>query len=473
MKELQPRFVIAAPQGRSGKTTTAIAIGRGLRERGVIVQPFKKGPDFIDPSWLSAACGRSCYNLDAFLMGEELVMQSFTTRCTGADVAMVEGAMGLFDGPGPGAEGTVAALARNLGAPVILVVNAARMTRSIAAMVSGYQHFEPDTNIAGVVLNHVAGSRHEAKLTAALREHCGIPVLGALPKEGPGYMAERHLGLVPAKEDGRAEGVIESVYRQTKDRIDLEGILALARKATATSSEGLMGRAARPVSCSIGVFYDRAFNFYYPENLEALKREGADVVLIDSLHDRALPDIDGLYIGGGFPELHAKELQANDALKDQVRARIEAGMPVYAECGGMMYLSRGITWKGERCEMVGAIPAEIELSGRPAGHGYVEVEVIASNPFFEKGQRLRGHEFHHSRLAFSAAPQFAYSVMRGHGVNGRSDGFIYKNLFAAYMHVHALGVPGWAPAFVARAEEFRRLAQRMTAGTEFKQASMS
>ncbi len=473
MRQLPPRFVIAAPQGRSGKTTAAIAIGRGLRERGIKVRPFKKGPDFIDPSWLSAACGRTCYNLDAFLMGEDLVMRSFAGRCEGADVAMVEGAMGLFDGPGPGTQGTVAALARDLGAPVILVVNASRMTRSIAAMVGGYQHFEPDTNIAGVVLNHVAGSRHEAKLTAALREHCGIPVLGALPKEGPGHMAERHLGLVPVKEDERAEAVIESVYQRTKDHIDPEGILEVARKATVKSCEGLMERAAKPMSCTIGVFYDRAFNFYYPENLEALREEGAQVVLIDSLYDRALPDIDGLYIGGGFPELHAKELEANDALRHRVGAQIDAGMPVYAECGGMMYLSRGITWKGARYEMVGAIPAETELSERPAGHGYVEAEVVASNPFFEKGQRLRGHEFHHSRLTFSGTPQYAYSVMRGHGVNGRSDGFFYNNLLAAYMHVHALGVPGWAPAFAARAEEYRRLQRGTGAGAQLKHASVS
>ncbi len=473
MKQLPPRFVIAAPQGRSGKTTASIAIGRGLAGRGITVQPFKKGPDFIDPSWLSAACGRTCYNLDAFLMGEELVMRSFAARCEGADVAMVEGAMGLFDGPGPGGQGTVAALARDLGAPVILVVNASRMTRSIAAMVSGYQHFEPDTNIAGVVLNRVAGSRHEARLTEALREHCGIPVLGALPKEGAGYMAERHLGLVPVKEDERAEGVIESVYRRAKDHLDLDGILAVARKATVKSSDGLRQQAAKRVSCSIGVFYDRAFNFYYPDNLEALEREGAQVVLIDALHDRALPDIDGLYIGGGFPELHARELEANEALRREVREQIKAGMPVYAECGGLMYLSRGITWKGARYAMAGAIPAEVELSDRPVGHGYVEAEVVAANPFFEKGQRLRGHEFHHSRLAFSGAPQFAYSVVRGHGVNGRSDGFIYNNLFAAYMHLHALGVPGWASAFAARAAEYRCRRRGMADGSSLKQASMS
>jgi cobyrinic acid a,c-diamide synthase len=473
MRQLPPRFVIAAPQGRSGKTTAAIAIGRGLRRRGIEVRPFKKGPDFIDPSWLSAACERTCYNLDAFLMGEELMMRSFTARSEGADVAMVEGAMGLFDGPGPGAQGTVAALARGLGAPVVLVVNASRMTRSIAAMVSGYQHFEPDTDIAGVVLNHVAGSRHEARLTAALREHCGIPVLGALPKERPGYMAERHLGLVPVKEDESAEAVIESVYRCAKDHIDLEGILEVARKAAVVSSEGLTEAPCRPVSCSIGVFCDRAFNFYYPENLEALKREGAEVVFIDSLHEGALPDVDGLYIGGGFPEMHAKELEANDALRHRVRVQIEAGMPVYAECGGMMYLSRGITWKGARYEMVGAIPAETELSDRPAGHGYVEAEVVAANPFFEKGQRLRGHEFHHSRLTFNTTPQYACSVMRGHGVNGRSDGFFYKNLFAAFMHVHALGVPGWAPVFAAMAEEYRRFQRGMAARARLRHVSVS
>jgi cobyrinic acid a,c-diamide synthase len=286
-------------------------------------------------------------------------------------------------------------------------------------------------------------------------------------------MAERHLGLVPVKEDEEAEAVIESVYQRAKEHIDLEGILGLARMAAATSSEGLPEAPAGKVSCAIGVFYDRAFNFYYPENLEALKTEGAQVVLIDALHDRCLPDIDGLYIGGGFPELHGRELEANDALRHEVRMQIEAGMPVYAECGGLMYLTRGITWKGKRYAMAGAIPAETALSERPAGHGYVEAEVVAPNPFFEKGQRLRGHEFHHSRLAFSTTPQFAYAVMRGHGVDGRSDGFLYKNLFAAYMHVHALGVPAWAPAFAAAAREYRRSRRGPAAGTQLRHASAS
>jgi len=450
--DLPPRVVIAAPQGRSGKTTVSVAIGKALHSRGIRVQPFKKGPDYIDPSWLAAACGSPCYNLDAHLMGEETVKRSFAERAGGADIALVEGAMGLFDAPGEGTEGSVAALARTLEAPVILVVNASRMTRSVAAMVGGYQHFEPGTRIAGVILNHVSGSRHEQKLRSAIKEYCGIPVLGAVAKETNSFVSERHMGLVPAAESEEAQDLIEAIHGRTRDSLDLDGILEVARSAPARSFEVVAGRG-RPgkVRCRIGVFYDRVFNFYYPENLEALRGEGADLAFVDSLADRSLPPVDGLYIGGGFPELHCEGLEANVSLRREVASAIEAGMAVYAECAGMMYLSRAIVWEGRRYPMVGVIPAEVELSARPSGHGYVEAEVVRANPFFAKGLKVLGHEFHHSRLAFEAPAEFAYAVRRGHGITGRSDGFLHKNLFASYTHLHALSSPFWAEGFVSLA----------------------
>ena len=452
---LPPRVVIAAPQGRSGKTTVSIAIGRALHERAVRVQPFKKGPDYIDPSWLRAACGVPCYNLDAYLMGNDTALRSFARRSAGADIALVEGAMGLFDAPGEGPEGSVAALARLLGAPVILVVNTARMTRSVAAMVSGYQHFEPDTRVAGVILNHVSGARHENKLKEAIRQYCGIPVVGVLPKQTAGFVTERHLGLVPAEESEEAESIIQEICGRIRDGLDLDAIMEIAKSAAPVTFD-----AIEPVlrkggaRCRIGVIRDRVFNFYYPENLEALSAAGADLVFIDSLADRSLPDVDGLYIGGGFPELYCERLEANGTLRREIASAVEAGMAVYAECAGLMYLSKSISWKGKEYPMAGVVPARVYLSERPAGHGYIDAEVVKENPFFPVGSVVRGHEFHHSRLVFEGPGEFAYAIRRGRGITGKSDGFFHKRLFASYTHLHALSSPFWAEGFISAASAF-------------------
>jgi cobyrinic acid a,c-diamide synthase len=451
VREVQapPRVVIAAPQGRSGKTTVSLAITHALTQRGLAVQTFKKGPDYIDPSWLRAASGRDCYNLDSFMMPTEGVTGSFALRANSADLALVEGAMGLFDGYADDGKGTVAELARSLRAPIILVINAARMTRSVAAMVSGYQHFEPDTPIGGVILNNVSGPRHRDKLTRAIETHCGVPVLGVIPKDARLAITERHLGLMPSVEDPQSQAVLETISGVTENHLDLHAILALARSAPIHTIE--TARAIEPgdVCCRIGVIRDRAFSFYYPENLQALEASGAELIFIDSLSDIRLPDVDGLYIGGGFPELYAAELQANHWLHTDIRAHAEDGLVIYAECAGLMYLCQGISWQGRRYEMAGVIPAEVELSRRPQGHGYVEAEVIAGHPLLQKGTAIRGHEFHHSKLILQDNLKFGYRLRRGHGIDGISDGVCYKNLFASYTHLHALGTPAWAERFVA------------------------
>ena len=446
-----PRVVIAAPQGRSGKTTVSLAITRALSRRGLAVQTFKKGPDYIDPSWLRAASGRDCYNLDSFMMPAEAVTGSFALRANGADLALVEGAMGLFDGYADDGKGTVAELARAIRAPIILVINAARMTRSVAAMVSGYQHFEADTPIGGVILNNVSGSRHRDKLTRAIETHCGVPVLGVIPKDARLAITERHLGLVPSVEDPQSQTVLDTIQAVTEDHLDLDAILALARSAPIHAIE--TARAIEPgeVCCRIGVIRDRAFSFYYPENLQALEASGADLVFIDSLSNVRLPDVDGLYIGGGFPELYAAELQANHWLRTDIRAHAEDGLAIYAECAGLMYLCQGVSWQGRRYEMAGVIPAEVELSRRPQGHGYVEAEATAEHPLFTKGTVIRGHEFHHSKLIAQGTLRFGYGLGRGRGIDSGADGICYKNLFASYTHLHALGTPAWADRFVALA----------------------
>ncbi|MBM3132048.1 MAG: hydrogenobyrinic acid a,c-diamide synthase (glutamine-hydrolyzing) [Chloroflexi bacterium] len=451
----RPGVVISAPQGRSGKTVASIALCSILAKRGCSVQPFKKGPDYIDPSWLAAAAGRSCRNLDPFLMSEGIVLASFERACSGADVAIVEGAMGLYDCPDADGYGSTAHLARLLKLPVVLVVNTTRMTGSIAAMVSGYQHFEPDVNIAGVILNNIAGSRHEQKLVAAVEGRCGIPVVGKIGRHSDLDMAQRHLGHVPFPENDGSASIIERIGRRLEASLDIEAILKIAGGARSARNVRAEVLAVPPCKVTIGVMRDRVFSFYYPENLEALREAGAELVFIDSLRDR-LPEVDGLYIGGGFPEFFLKELEANRGLREDTAAAIEAGLPVYAECAGLMYLCRAISWQGQRHEMVGVIPAEVELTKRPQGHGYVEADVTGNNSLFPKGLGIKGHEFHHSRLVKSEGLEFAYRLRRGHGVLEGRDGIVYRNVLAAYTHLHALGTPEWGRSFVSLAQRERK-----------------
>jgi len=380
-------LLISSPQGHSGKTIVTVGLCKLLTQRGFLIQPFKKGPDYIDPSWLTIAAGRSCRNLDLFLIPEERLIPTFEQACEGTDLAVVEGAMGLYDGLDT--HETTAEIARLLDIPILLVVNTSRMTSSIAAMVKGYQLFQTDIKIAGVILNYVSGIRHEKKLRDAVEQHCEIPVVGSIPKDEDLLIAERHLGLIPSSETDEAESAVKRIGRRLKPYLDLDAILAIARgsKAPRTPSHlpkerkkeesplpfGERGRVrgtAGTKKVQIGILRDRAFNFYYPENLEALMNANAELIFINSLKDR-LPEVDGLYIGGGFPEFFLKALEKNRGLRKDIASAVEAGLPVYAECAGLMYLSQKIHWQGRSYEMVGIIPAEVRISEKPEGHGYV------------------------------------------------------------------------------------------------------
>ncbi|MDY6911525.1 MAG: cobyrinate a,c-diamide synthase [Chloroflexota bacterium] len=461
---LYSSVLISAPQGRSGKTIASLALCAGLKRRGLTVQPFKKGPDYIDPSWLSGAAGRSCRNLDPFLMAEETIVDSFRRACQGADLAIIEGAMGLFDGPESAGWGSTAHLARLLKTPVIMVVNTTRMTGSIAAMVTGYQHFLSDVNIAAVILNNVAGNRHERKLVTAIEQYCGIPVVGSIPRDTDIEMTQRHLGHVPFPENGESEATIKRICSKIEPGLDVETILSIAGKIETKQDQQSNDSVDIAKTVKIGVIRDRVFNFYYQENLEALGRAGAELVFINSLQDR-LPEIDGLYIGGGFPEFFLQKLEANQELRKDIADAVEKGLPVYAECAGLMYLCSSINWQGQQYEMVGSIPAEIEFTDHPQGHGYVEAEVSVENPLFPTGLISRGHEFHHSKLTKTSGFDFVYRMKRGHGIGDGLDGIVYKNVFAAYTHLHALVTPQWAESFTAlalREQKCRHLASTLT-----------
>jgi len=457
-----PRVVVGAPCGRSGKTTVTLGLLAALKSRGIRVQPFKKGPDFIDPGWMTMVTGRPCRNLDSFMMTKQVILDSFMTSAADADIGVVEGAMGLFDGVDIEGSGSTAEIAKSIAAPVLLVVDTTRMTRSIAPLVKGFTSFDPNLTVAGVILNKVARPRHEAMLREAVEKYCGIPVLGVIPKGRQFTIPDRHLGLVPAAERDDLAASVDEIGKAAIRFFDMDRILEVAASAPLLSSSGFRRifcrrsdqNGQKPV---VGVFRDRAFTFYYPENIEALEEAGARLVEIDAINDQVLPGIDALYIGGGFPEVFAAGLEANQGLRKAVKEGVESGLPVYAECGGLMYLARNLVWKDRKYQMSGCLPFDVVMSDRPQGHGYEVVEVCSDNPFFSMDSIVRGHEFHHSSVENidESMVSFAFRVTRGWGIDGRRDGAVYKNVLACYSHMHARSCPEWAPAVVKRALEFR------------------
>lgn len=454
-----PRITISAPHRSSGKSTITIGLCAALKGRGMDVRPFKKGPDFIDPMWHEAATGRDSHNLDQYMMGDGVVMKSFQRFASGGDISIIEGNMGLYDGMDMEGSDSTAGLSRLLKAPVILVVDCYGMTRGIAPLVKGFEDFEPDTNVAGVILNRVKGSRHESKLRAAIERYCDARVLGALPEDREMGIAMRHLGLVPLREERGLFPAVEAMRRVIEQNIDLDRVVELAGSAPPLEEAEFVEVAIPVPDIKIGVAMDSAFTFYYPENLEALRAAGAELVPFSPMHDDRLPDVDGLYVGGGFPEVHMEALESNSVMRDAIRDAIHAGMPVYAECGGLMYMCESISYEGRTCGMAGAVSCGIKMSKRPAGHGYVILRPTGVGPWPAFGDEVRAHEFHHSSVTGLSGGVFAYDVLRGSGVDGSHDGVVVNNMLAGYAHVHSLATPGWAEAvagFVRKSGYSRR-----------------
>ena len=451
------RLLISAAHKSSGKTTLGVGLCAALRARGEVVQPFKKGPDYIDPLWLGLAAGRACYNLDPYLSGTDEIRADVARRMRGASLALVEGNKGLYDGLDLDGSNSNAALAAMLGAPVVLVIDARGMTRGIAPLLLGYQAFDKDVRIAGVILNQLGGPRHEAKLRAVIEHYTDIPVLGAVQRDERLIIVERHLGLVPSNEAAAARVQVGEIAALIAAQVDLDRVLKVARAAPARS--GTPAPAARPTGAAggprvrIGIARDAAFGFYYPGDLQALAEAGAELVPFDAIHDRRLPQVDGLFIGGGFPESHMDALAANRDLRGALRRSIESGLPAYAECGGLMYLARSIEWNGRRAEMAGVISADIVMHARPVGRGYVHLRPTGHAPWAASvghgGQPIRAHEFHYSSVEnLPANTCFSYEVERGHGIDGRHDGIVQGNLLASYAHLRDAGAVCWTRNFV-------------------------
>ncbi|MDD1750942.1 MAG: cobyrinate a,c-diamide synthase [Methanothrix sp.] len=422
-KSMIPAFLIAGTHSGVGKTTVTLGLMAALRARGLVVQPFKVGPDFIDPSHHTAVCGRTSRNLDPFMMGEDGVRRSFSSALQGADVAVVEGVMGLFDGMDDTEVASSSQVAKILNIPVLLVINVHGMSRSAAAMEKGFAEFDPGVRLAGTILNQVGSERHLSILKSCMQK----PIFAALPREREMEMKSRHLGLVMGFEkehDVQALALLLERHAAINEILKLRALPCPAREEN----------AAREKSVRIGIAQDEAFCFYYYDNLRELERQGVELVFFSPLQDD-LPDVDGLYIGGGYPELHAARLEASPA-RGQIKRASEDGMPIYGECGGLMYLGSGIEMETGTFRMVGALPGSTIMTKRLAALGYVQAEAVAQNPIAGRGKILRGHEFHYSRFDCDRDARFAYRLCRGKGIQDGQDGLVEHNTLGGYLHAH-------------------------------------
>ena len=456
---MTPRLFLSAAHKSSGKTTVSIGIAAAFAARGLAVQTFKKGPDYIDPMWLARASGRPCFNLDFNTQTHAEIAASMASRAAGADLALIEGNKGLHDGVDLQGKDSSAALAKLVAAPVILVIDTLGMTRGVAPLVLGYQAFDPAIRIAGIILNKVGTPRQEAKVRQAIEHYTPIPVLGALPRDGAFAIEERHLGLMTPMEQPASRVAVEKLRRAIESGIGLDGLLDIAKSAPPLPATARPAPEAALQDVRIAIARDSAFGFYYPDDLEAFERLGAKLRFFDALTDTRLPDADGLFIGGGFPETQAAQLEANASLRADISRKIRLGLPAYAECGGMMYLARSIRW-GEACyAMAGVIPADAVMHAKPQGRGLAVLEETADAPWpggTSEPSRIPAHEFHHASLEnLEPSLRFAYKVMRGTGIGACRDGIVLGNLLANFCHLRSAAGNHWVERFLRFVREQR------------------
>jgi cobyrinic acid a,c-diamide synthase len=453
MKETQG-LIIAGMSGGSGKSVVTVGLIAALSARGKTIVPFKKGPDYIDAGWMQLAAGRRCYNLDPYLMSEEFILRSFFSRSRGADMAVVEGNRGLFDGVNAEGAYSTAELALLLKLPILLVVNCTKTTRTVAAMVLGCMKLDPRIEIRGVILNQIATERQRQIVTQAVENDTGLPVLGAFPRLHKDIFPMRHLGMIPHQEYSGTAQALSLLGKTVAESCDLDRILAIAEPIRFDNGVemNMTEQQAEGTDVRIGVLQDAAFQFYYSENLEALERAGAEIVPINALQDPALPELDGLYIGGGFPETSARSLADNEGFRRSVREAADAGLPIYAECGGLIYLGSSIIVDDCEYPLAGVFPIRFGMSDKPQAHGYSIFTVEGPNPFYDIGLEIKGHEFRYSTvLEWQGRPEeLALKMKRGKGFAGGRDGLTRKNVLALYTHVHAEGTAEWASGLLKR-----------------------
>jgi len=448
--------MIAAAHKSSGKTVVTTGLVEALRARGAQTAVFKKGPDYIDPMWLARAARRPAYNLDFNTMSRDEITGLFTRKAAGTDIALIEANKGLYDGVVADGSDANAALARHLGAPVVLAIDTSGMTRGIAPLLLGYQAFDPNLRIAGVILNRTGGARHEGKLRAAVEGYTDVEVLGAVGANALIGIPERHLGLTTPSDTGLTDAFVAKAGETIGASVDLDRLLAIAATASPLVAPKLT--EVRPIftGLRIGVAMDEAFGFYYPDDLEAFSEMGAEIVPIDMIRDTQLPELDGLFIGGGFPEVHAAALVANRSMRESVKAALEAGLPTYAECGGLMYLCRDLTWNGETYPMVGFFDAASVMQDRPQGRGHVRFGSTPAALWPAGGVEQKAHEFHYARLEQIEALPFGRDVTRGHGIDGQHDALVKANTQAGFIHLRNTAQSPWVADFLAFVRSVRR-----------------
>jgi len=441
------RVVIAGTASGVGKTTLTVGLATALRRRGLRVAMFKCGPDYLDPGYHARAAGAPCHNLDGWMMGRDAVLATFAHAARGADVALVEGVMGLFDGASPvGDDGSTAQIAKWLHAPVLLACDASGMARSLAALAQGFARFDPELNVAGVICNRVGSDAHVQLLRRALRQP---PVLGGLQVHPELAFPERHLGLRTAEPDALPDAVFDGWGQRVEAGVDVQAVLDLARSAPALPVVAERTARAPGERCRIGIAFDQAFHFYYEDNLRRLAQLGARLVRFSPIEDARLPEVDGLYLGGGYPELHAQALSANAAMRAAIATFAARGGPIYAECGGLMYLGTSIrTVDGATHAMAGVVPARLRMHDRLQALGYVEVETRAASVLGAPGLRFRGHQFRYSELELHGPVDNAYSVRKRRGGDSFAEGYLQGNVLASYVHAHWASNPLVAEGFV-------------------------
>lgn len=458
------RIVIAGIKGGSGKTTLSLGLARAWQRKGLKVVPFKKGPDYIDAGWLSYAAKQPCYTLDPFLFSRDTLLSSLVLHSEGSDISLIEGNRGIYDGMDEQGSYSTAEVAKAARSPVVLIIDCSKATRTIAALLLGIRNFDPEVDIRGVVLNRTGGSRHESVIRSSIEKYCDVPVAGAIPRLEEDMFPMRHMGLIPFQEHPEVEKTVNLAADIVSRYVDTErlfGIAGSAEPLLEIQDSGLrnQGPARDSSPVRIGVIKDSAFQFYYPENIEELSRRGAEIIEFSALTEKKLPDIDCLYIGGGFPETHAIKLAENAGFLGSLKKAVEGGLPVYAECGGLMYLGKGIIMEGKMHEMAGVFPVIFSLERKPVAHGYSIVETAKENPFYPVGTVLKGHEFHYSRPVNANDHNdvyFAFKTQRGKGIFEGMDGVCYKNCLAAYTHIHAYGANEWVEGMLKSAKEFRK-----------------
>jgi len=451
-------YLVSSTKKSSGKTTLTIGLTGIASNLNQNVAVFKKGPDYIDPLWLKQASKNFCYNLDFFTMSDREILKLFKEKTVNANVSLTEGNKGLFDGLSISGKDSNAQLAKLLNLSVILIIDCIGTTRGIAPLLQGYKNFDKKIKYFGVVLNNIANDRHENKIINSIKEYTDFEIIGSIHKNKELNIIERHLGLEPTFQNNKSIEIINKITKIIKNSVDIKKIFKPnPKKKLRGSISKVYTNKKKFRSIRIGVALDNAFGFYYPDDIEKIRNYGVSIKFFNTLTDKKLPNVDGLFIGGGFPETVANKISRNRLLMKEIYNFIEDGKPVYAECGGLMYLCKNITYNKASYPMVGIIDAKINMFSKPVGRGYVVLNCSDKHPWPISKNNINAHEFHYSDIKFFKKKyKYAYNVKRGHGVNGKSDGILYKNLVATYSHMRDTRQSLWIENFLSFIDKYKR-----------------